>query len=146
MAVQYFVRIESGEEMGPYEEMALREWLANGVMPRNTPTRTAEEAITRPACEVFPGVAPSLQFDPGPEVISSPYATREEPMFESGNFFLGFLLSTICSLPALALIVWASPSIGPKTYRGMWWGLALPFFGALMALATIATQTVVSGK
>jgi len=84
--VQCFVRIESGEEMGPYEETVVREWLANGVMPRDTPIRALEQAIALPACQVFPGIAPSLQFDPGPEVSDSPYFLREEPTLDPGKW------------------------------------------------------------
>lgn len=125
--------------------LIVREWLANGVMPRNTPIRAAA-ANALPACEVFLGFAPSLQFDPGPEVIGSPNAPREEPMLESGNCAWGFILSTVCSLPALALIVWASQHIGPKTVRGMWWGLATPLFAAIMGVVMFATRAIVTGK
>jgi hypothetical protein len=142
----YFVKINSGEEMGPYEESALRDWLSSGVMPRDTPTRQENEAIARPACEVFPGIAPSLRFDPEPEVMASPYTSRDEPMLESGNFALGFILATICALPALCLIVWASPHIGPKTYRGMWWGVAMPLFTGAMGVAMYVIKYIVSGE
>ncbi len=144
--MRYFVTLDSGEVKGPYEEIVLRDWLANGVMPRNTPTRDENEAICRPACEVFPGVAPSLQFVPEPAVLPSPYTYRDEPRLETGSFTLGFLLATICSLPALVVIVWNSPNIGPKTYRGMWWGLAMPFFCLVTTVVMIATRHIVSGK
>ncbi|MDC3981500.1 hypothetical protein KEG57_13385 [Polyangium jinanense] len=56
--MRYYVTIQSGEEKGPYEENEVRAWLAAGTMPRTAPTRAEQEALARPAWEVFPGVAP----------------------------------------------------------------------------------------
>lgn len=144
--MRYFVELNSGEVKGPYEENILRDWLARGVMPRDTLTQEENEGIARPACEVFPGIAPSLQFTPEPESLPSAHTFHDEAMLETGSFTLGFFLATICSLPALCIIVWNSPNIGQKTYRGMWWGLAMPLFGLVTAVVMMATRAVVAGK
>ncbi|MDI1442656.1 hypothetical protein [Polyangium sp. 6x1] len=118
--MRYYVTIQSGDEKGPYEENEVRAWLAAGTMPRTAPTRAENEATTRPAWEVFPGVAPSLQ------IAANEIALVEDNPLPVGSFWLGFLFAGFCQIIALLYLLFGT-AIASETRRGIKMGLIIQF-------------------
>jgi hypothetical protein len=135
--MRYFVTIQSGKEMGPYEETDVRQWLAAGTMPRDAPTRAEYEPVAQPACIVFPGVAPSLSVNLPPEPIEPYRAYRlEEPVLQPGSYLWGFFAALAFPLLSLVYLLTAD-HVKPRTERGIMHGHILPLIGGVFAVILV---------
>lgn len=139
--MRYFVTIESGKELGPYEEAEVLQWLAAGTMPRNAPTRAEHETVAQPACVVFPGVAPSISVDLPPEIIDQQFTYRlEDPELHPGSYLWGFAAALSFPLLSLMYLV-AATHVKPQTKRGILHGHIVPliagfFCGLIFVVAS----------
>ena len=144
--MRYYVTIQTGEEKGPYEENEVRAWLAAGTMPRTAPTRAEHEAVARPAWEMFPGVAPSLQLAGDAGALDLQALVAEDNALRPGSFWMGFLFAGFCNVAAILYLVFGT-DIAPETRRGVKWGLLVDcVILPLIALFLWSMKLIVTGK